>query len=57
MINLLTAIVALSICIELVCVVILFWPGFDDDGADDAWLDQITRRIVYSAVGHSKAND
>ena len=37
MITLLTAIVALSICIELVCVVILFWPGFDDDGADDGY--------------------
>ena len=37
MINLLTAIVALSICIELVCVVILFWPGFDDDGQDEPY--------------------
>ena len=31
--------------------------GRGDDFAGDAWLDQITRRIVYSAVWHSKAND
>lgn len=37
MINLLTAIVALSVCIELVCIVILAWPGFDDDGEDDGY--------------------
>ena len=37
MIAMLTVIFWLSICIELVCAVILFWPGFDDDGADDGY--------------------